>query len=142
MSTRKEKLDRLKEIEAARNVKRDSVADAASEKRIDNELLLAEIESDKNLTLHIDMGVVWLTDGSMILVRKPSYLAYEKYQMELLESTKVTRPQIRDEFLKDCMIYPSMQAAQQLCDVNGDCLFEAANLASRMHDVSKAEGKS
>ena len=144
MSTRQEKLAKLKEVNDARNAKLDEIDAAAADKRLDNELLIAELEAKNNLTLNVDMGVVWLTDGSMVVIRKPTYLAYERYQIDIQDAEKNAKIEVRDAYLKECVIHPTMQAAQQLNDVNGSCLFAACNLANRMHDSAgdSMEGKS
>ena len=143
MSTRQEKLAKLKEIEAERNIKRDAVANAAADTRLDNELLIAELEAKNHLTLHIDMGVVWLTSGDMIVVQKPEYTGYERYQLKLAEHKTIEElPPIVDEFLKICLIHPTMQEIEsKLISINGDCKSAAVNLAARMHDIKGVTGK-
>lgn len=144
MSTKQEKLAKLEASRVARKAKVDEINTVAADKRLDNELLLVDIEQENSLTLGVDLGVVWLPTGDMVAVRKPDYVDYDKYIEAINESKPAERPALVDELLKSCVLVPTMQKLDQLCDVCGDVKRASVNIAIHMHDVARAtlEGKS
>lgn len=82
MQTSKSDLEKRKaEIEKRRAEKCGEREHAVALRRLENEVKLGEIEEQTGKTIGIDLGVVWLRNGGMIVVRHPGQLAYEKYQI-------------------------------------------------------------
>lgn len=138
--------DKLAAGRAARKERLDARADEVKVRRLENEVLLIELEQKTGYTLGLDMGVVWLTSGDMVVVHKPQLLPYERYVTRLVDAPASDRSMLADELLKSegCVVHPDLSKLESLNDEHGDAKLAAANLAARMHDVQSVDyrGKS
>jgi hypothetical protein len=125
-----------------RKAKQAASKDAAALLRLENEARIGDIEDATGLTLGVDMGVVWCPDGQMVLVRRPSQLSHEKYNLQAMQ--KDVTAQMLDEFVRPpTVVYPEagkLEAVWQACP---GAKIAVANVASRLAEVTSAglEGK-
>jgi hypothetical protein len=75
-----------------------AAAEFAANSRLANEAHIGDVEDATGLTLGVDMGVVWCPDGQMVLVRRPSQLSHEKYNLQAMQ--KDITAQMLDEFVR------------------------------------------
>lgn len=139
------------QLEEIAKVRAERIKQAKSEAltlKQQNQLKLAEIERATKKTLGLDLGVVWLSNGEMIVVQKPSPLIFEQHQLKVSQGKDVTAEDI-DTVLSgsppnSALIYPAMAQIESMVEQYPDCKLVASSLAIQLGATSEQDlgGKS
>jgi hypothetical protein len=132
-------------VKAAAQRRNESLASyeqQARRKRLENQVILATLEESGKLVGR-DLGVVWLPTGDMIVLKKPTQLAFESYQLKGING-EITAKDLHD-YVTPTIVHPANPIEQErLYELAPSAKLACGNLATSMCEVASKnlEGKS
>jgi hypothetical protein len=140
----------LKEAAEKRKATTKAFETAATRKRKENELRLAQIEAETGKTVGVDLGVVWTEHGDMIVVQHPPMLVFEKCAFRNLQSAgaglAMDSTVVEDLLAEPTIVYPKESGLREEIyrKTHGAARISAALLVQKMCDQTQVvfEGKS
>ncbi len=134
---------RAKDVSLKRAKKLQEYKDSVETVRLQNEILLGEIEERTGLTLGKDLGVVWLRCGEMIVVQKPQQLVFEAHQLKVTNG-KLEAKDLDRLLSAPALIHPDPTKLEVYAELEPEAKFAAAELACQLCAVAQKDlgGKS
>jgi hypothetical protein len=119
--------------QAARDLRKTIAVDAAAaarRKRLENEVRLADIENATGKTLGVSLAVVWTPGGDMVVIQKPTQIAYESYNLAGVNGP-VTAVALHD-FITPLVVHPKGIEVERVFEACPGAKLVCAQLANAM----------
>lgn len=130
-------------IEVGRKASADKAAarEAARKRReLEERVRLVDIEAQHGV-LGLDIDAVFAPDGSMVVVKRPAPVTFERFESRVAKS-EIDGKAI-SEFVVPCLVYPSVPEYEKIVDKYPGVQSACAGLVGRLGSaaITEASGK-
>jgi len=126
---------KIAEGKARRAAKTKALATSAADRREENEARLIDLEVEHDLTLGVDLGVVWCRSGDFVAIKKPDLLAHERYVLKCANGAVTT--QDVDRYLENAILWPAKGHQEALWRAEPQAKIAACEVAQAMCEVQE-----